>query len=270
MSRIIFAERIPTEESRFGRHILHDEQSRRYPYRSQRTGEFVTTLHARQAPVWNQGDLGACTGYAALGCVGTGIFYTSATNMLAAYLRPETAVGLYSEATHLDPWPGTYLPEDTGSDGLSVAKVLKSWGWISGYEHAFGLGSMIHALMSVPVIVGTNWYNSMDTPDESGLLRIGRSARVLGGHQYIADGVDVKEERIRITNSWGTDWGLGGSAWVSFKVMERLLKEQGDVTVFKPISEKAPTLMKLADPVLNAQQELWDGMKALAAQKGLS
>lgn len=103
--------------------------------------------------------MGSCTGNAAAGCLGTGQFWGQATQQTlsaadATHDEGE-AVKLYSAATALDQIKGTYPPDDTGSDGLSVAKACQNAGLISGYTHAFSLDALLSALSTQPVIVGT-------------------------------------------------------------------------------------------------------------------
>jgi hypothetical protein len=64
---------------------------------------------------------------------------------------------LYSDATKIDPWTGEWLPDDTGSDGLSIAKVLLTRGLISGYQHATTLEAALTALAQRPVMIGSSW-----------------------------------------------------------------------------------------------------------------
>ncbi|MEO0983130.1 MAG: C1 family peptidase [Pseudomonadota bacterium] len=42
-----------------------------------------------------------------------------------------------------------------------------------------------------------------------------------GGHAMLVVGYDLAQKMWLIRNSWGTDWGDGGHAWVSFDVMSR-------------------------------------------------
>jgi hypothetical protein len=100
-------------------------------------------------PILDQGALGSCTGNAAAGALGTDPLY----NTLPAGHPPldeDFAVRVYSAATKIDPWPGDYPPDDTGSDGLSAAKACKALGLIPGYLHATSLDGMQAALQDTP------------------------------------------------------------------------------------------------------------------------
>lgn len=247
LRRAVFT-RIPESPGagRLGRHIHHDPRSLRYRYRPRRGAELTSVRHVRHVPVLDQGDLGSCTGHAALGCIGTGALYAavSADNPSRptgnADRDGRLAVELYSAATRLDRWPGEWPPEDTGSDGLSVAKAAQRAGLISGYRHATSLEDALAALARQPVITGVPWYSSMDHPDSAGVVHITSDAFLRGGHEFVLDELDVERRLVGLTNSWGPDWGRGGRAYLPWSDFARLLGEDGDVTVFVPADHPAP------------------------------
>jgi hypothetical protein len=112
-----------------------------------------------------------------------------------------------------------------------VCKAAKQLGWISSYRHAFGIHSALRALTLRPVITGVNWYTSFDNPDQNGLVAIAPHAKVRGGHEVLADGIDEPNQLVWFWNSWGTSFGVGGRFCMSFDTWAQLLAEQGDVTV---------------------------------------
>src|SRR5918992_3670817 len=106
---------------RLGRHVQHDPRSLNYLVQAEAVSGLTSVRHKRHIPVLEQGDLGFCRGHAALGAVGSSPFF----EFLPDSLRPSTmdpgaakriAVQLYSVATGLDPFPGSWPPSDTGSD----------------------------------------------------------------------------------------------------------------------------------------------------------
>jgi hypothetical protein len=103
-------------------------------------------------------------------------------------LTEADAVTIYALATKLDPFPGTYPPDDTGSSGLAACKAAQRLGYISAYHHAFGIEHALRALQLGPVITGIDWYSSFDRPDSNGQIRIAGDVR--GGHEVEVYGYD--------------------------------------------------------------------------------
>lgn len=251
MTRTITKERLPYHPQ-LGRHVRHDSESRRYAYDTSGLA-LVSTKHTRRIPVLDQGQLGSCTGNAGIGCLGTDPFYATIPSRVqpllvaqGAYPFTEAgAVELYSDATAADDYPGQYPPTDTGSDGISIAKVLKAHGQISGYQHTFSLQDALLALTQTPFITGTNWYQGMFDADPDG--RVHPGGDLAGGHEYVADQLDVEQQRIWFTNSWGTGFGIDGRFYLTWDDFGTLLGQQGDVTVFTPLTQPAPTPTPVPD-----------------------
>jgi hypothetical protein len=143
-----------------GRHVNHDSRSRAYPVAPTAT-TLTAVRHAAYVGILDQGQLGSCTGNAGVGAIYRRPFSTESTSPWPYLPDEDGAVALYGEATKIDGYAGTYPPDDTGSDGLSVAKSLKAGGIVSGYLHAFTLESALLQLMSTPLITGITWYESM-------------------------------------------------------------------------------------------------------------
>jgi hypothetical protein len=205
-----------------GRHVEHDERSRAFEF--QTTSSPHTVLWHHDAPVLDQGDLGACTGNALAQWV------NCAENLGdRAPLTEADAVALYSAATRLDHIPGHYPPDDTGSSGLAVCKAGKRLGYLSAYHWTFSWDGFLRAMQHAPVIVGTVWYQGMFTPDHYDFLV--PSGGVAGGHEYLILGVDIENEFVTMLNSWGPTWGSSGRARIRFADFRSLLADQGDVTV---------------------------------------
>lgn len=210
-----------------GRHVEHDPLSRGYPAATAAAVRSVQWL--RRSPIFDQDKpkpLGSCTGNAAAGWLAT----DNAARLGRTDLTEQTAVEIYSKATHLDSIPGSYPPDDTGSSGLAVAKAMRALGLTTGpYRHAFGLQHALEALQSGPVLVGIEWLTDCDSPDPSGLVRY--SGTVRGGHEILADALDVTTQVVWFQNSWGTRWGRHGRFCMSISDFGRALSRQGDVTV---------------------------------------
>ena len=243
---------------RLGRHVNHDPRSRRFPVRAPAV-PITSVRHERHVPIFDQGNVGSCTGNAAIGCTATGPFFATVdANESATYpLTEGGAVLVYGAATAIDSYAGTYPPDDTGSDGLSVAKVLKSAGWISGYEHAFSLTDGLTALMTRPLIVGVNWMEDMFSPDRNGVAH--PTGAVAGGHEFVWDSYDAETSLCGFTNSWGEGWGAAGRFFMLANEWEKLLAQDGDITSFVPTTDPEPIPQPTNDPgdVLWAATKQW-------------
>jgi len=249
----------PTDR-RLGRHVNHDPRSRRFPVRLPAV-PITSVRHERHIPIFDQGNLGSCTGNAAVGCMGTGQFFATVdANEQAQFpLTEGGAVLVYGAATAIDSYAGTYPPDDTGSDGLSVAKVLKTAGWISGYEHAFSIADGLTALMSRPLIVGVNWMDDMFSPDINGIVH--PTGGIAGGHEFVWDSYDAGTSLCGFTNSWGKGWGAAGRFFMLANEWEELLAQDGDVTSFVPSTVAPPQPQPTTDP----GDVLWGATKGWSA-----
>lgn len=208
-----------------GRHVEHDPRSRQYAAR--RAVQPRSVLWTHRAPVLDQGSLGSCTGNALAQCLNTTKFVESRPRR--RYLDEQMARLLYSKATALDNFPGQWPTQDTGSSGLGVAKAGVQLGYLSGYDHAFGFDHFAATLALQPVIVGTNWYSGMFDPASTGFVT--PTGQLVGGHEYLALGINQPGRYITFLNSWSDGWGLKGRFRMAFDDFAALLNEQGDVTV---------------------------------------
>ena len=185
--------------------------------------------------ILDQGHLGSCTGNAGTGALGTEPFYTAVgKGVLPApddtAGAEEFAVQLYSDSTRIDGYPGVYPPDDTGSSGLAVCKVLKHRGLIPKYRWARSAYGFIRLLQDGPVLQGMPWYNAFFDPDPNGFIdsdRYWSSSGLAGGHEVEALGVeldddDVLDSVILYANSWGETWGDAGRFRMRLRTYEAL------------------------------------------------
>lgn len=231
-----------------GRNIDHDPRSRAFAHKASGRA-LVSVKHTRRIPILNQGDLGSCTGNAATGALGTDPVFRG-LQPADGPLVEAFAVGIYSDATKVDEYAGTYPPTDTGSSGLAVGKVCKARGYISGYRHAFSVDDALDALQDGPVLTGVSWHTGMDSPTETGLVSIAGAVR--GGHEFVADSYDADLKLVGFSNSWGDQWGAAGRFYMHADDWGTLLDDHGDVTVFVPNGQPAPT----ADPDVVLWQQI--------------
>lgn len=233
---------LPGAPYRLGRHVRHDSRSRAYRVWLPAGTEIRDAEWTRRIGILNQGRIGSCTGNAGTGALGTDTAAEPGWAIVQGRPLDEAyAVQLYSDATAIDDAPGQYPPDDTGSDGLSIAKVLRARGVVSSYSHAFGLGDVLAGLQLGPVMLGTAWHEAMFTPDRNGEVHIG--GQVAGGHEYVARILDTERRMVGCDNSWGASWGIAGSFWLSWDTLGELLADDGDATVLHPaaVTPPAPT-----------------------------
>ena len=215
----------------FGRSYISDDRDKKYLI----TDKFsellkisrVSTSRYWMADGWwgDQKDTPQCVGYAWAHWLEDGPVEQSG---IPPIVKPQF---IYSNAQKLDEWSGENY------DGTSVrggVKYLKSINKVSSYYWAFDLQSLITTVLNLgPVVIGTNWYEGMFYPNTKGIIR--STGRLAGGHAYVINGVDTKTKMFRLKNSWGRLWGQKGHAYISFKDMERLIKEQGEICLAKEI-----------------------------------
>jgi hypothetical protein len=189
----------------------------------------------RMLPVLDQGQLGSCTGNAGTGALGTQPYYDAyGRSALGASADPASgeqfAAQLYEAATVVDGTPGVYPPDDTGSSGLAICKVLKSRGTIPGYRWARSAYGFLRLLQDGPVLQGMPWYKAFFHPDAQGFVDSDpqwSTSGVAGGHEIEAvavelDTKDAFSSVITYVNSWGTGWGDSGRFRMRLRTYEQL------------------------------------------------
>ena len=255
-----------------GRHVEHDPRSLAFAHGVLPKTVIKSVDWTRRVPIFDQGQLGSCTGNAATGLVGTDSAARTGLTTVALSgddtrwpVDEDLAVEVYKLATTLDSISGAYPPDDTGSSGIGAAKALKKLGLATGYTHAFSLDALKSALQSGPVMVGTVWLNSMFDPTPAGNITVDRNSEVAGGHEYVLSAYDAGSRQFRLDNSWSESWGVRGSAWVAEADMQWLLSQQGDVTVPvwatvpSPPPAPTPSPAPAVDPRLVQAAQLMSG-----------
>ena len=222
---------------RLGRNVNHDSRSMLFRVHAQPARALVSVTHERRVPVFDQGDLGSCTGNAAVGAVGTAPLFDGLPRHSSQPRRAARGQGVLGR--HGAGRCTRHVPTDRHRQRRPQrGEGLKNLGLISGYLHATDVTTMQTALQDTPVIVGVNWYEGFDNPDHNGLVSI--SGQVRGGHEFEVVGLDLEKKLFLAVNSWGPGWGVNGHFSFSFDTMAQLLSEQGDCTQLLPLTVPAP------------------------------
>jgi hypothetical protein len=192
----------------------------RRPARDERDQGFVLRPSVPARPpealwrLWwigDQGDLPYCVGYA---------WHALLRAAPLVQAKPGPA-RIYHQAQQRDEWPG----EDY--EGTSVrggAKAVKAAGQLKSYGWAFDLETVLNWLgTNGPVVLGTNWYAGMFSPDQTGLIV--PNGELVGGHAYLAIGYDDATGLLLCQNSWGPEWGLNGRFKIRYADADALVHE---------------------------------------------
>ena len=160
----------------------------------------------------DQGDEGACVGF------GWGAWHNCKPKGWQNQVDNRYAFGWYNRAQELDPWPGTNY---SGTTVRAGAKVAKERGLLDTYVWADSIEAMDTWLLTKgPIVVASNWYNSMDDISPSGWVNVDINSGVRGGHCYLLYG--KKSGIYYFQNSWGDWYGDGGSFYMTQEEMETL------------------------------------------------
>jgi len=191
-----------------------------------------------QVPVLDQGDDGACTGFG----LATVANYLLARRKVEPDPTPVSPRMLYELARRYDEWPGENY---SGSSARGAMKAWhkhgvcseKAWPYVATRRSPPGLTqvrisdaiqrplgayfrvnhkdlvAMHSALAEVGVLYATGLvHDGWERVGPQGLIPY--SKQNLGGHAFAIVAYDA--QGFWIQNSWGTDWGLGGFACLTY------------------------------------------------------
>jgi hypothetical protein len=219
--------RIEQQDERLGRHVVHDERSRGFAFQAEAPPKRDITLRVYNPRPLPSQTIGCCTGVdQAVKC------NTVGTRVKGVVLDMDDAVRIYSRATQIDPFPGTWPPVDSGSSGLAACKAAVEAGWISRYEWIFdGPPGILAALAAGhPVGVGSWWYSSQFSPDPAtGLVQV--TGRKAGGHEWTVIGYRKKYDAFVGQCWWGQGFGKNGRFLIRRNDLADLLSDDGDAHI---------------------------------------
>lgn len=184
--------------------------------------------HTSRRMPFNQYDTPRCVAFASRGVLDSGLV----VNMGG----PDPAT-IYTEAQKRDEIPGENYD---GTTARGAMEYLKERGYIERYVWCWDIVAMSAWLRSKqgPVLLGINWYASFDDPPKDSILRLPKTSWIRGGHEVYATGRNESRGLTRCINSWGKVYGDNGRFWIPDEVLDRLMREDGDVVT--------PTELKVA------------------------
>lgn len=177
----------------------------------------------------DQGSEGACTGFGAAHVL-------ASTPSGQKDITNEVAQQIYHQARREDEWAGEDYDGSSVNGAMHAARTLgriSSWRWITTQ------GELLHALSyHGSVEVGSQWFEGMWEPDENGFLHA--VGKVIGGHAYCVSGYRRtpfnQSLEYWIDNSWGSNWGLDGGAWLAAVDAHKLWFIGGEVALPKKVT----------------------------------
>jgi hypothetical protein len=211
-----------------GRRFAPDDRDRRFSMQATVFPHPALPPRPRQRPynlgmTLDQGATSQCVGYSCRDKL------ASAPFMVHVDQGP-SAFEIYTGAQKVDEWPG----EDY--DGTSVRggfKFLQQTGYLSSYVWAASLEDCVRFLRDGygTLVLGTNWYDRMFTPDEHGFVSL--AGPIAGGHAYHCFWAVPEREEFWCKNSWGPSWGIElhkrpGCFKLRYADFARLLSEDGE------------------------------------------
>lgn len=204
---------------KFDRVAKFDDRSRDYPVRAVIQRDQPRSYTWRCGQYLDQGQEGACVGF--------GWTHEIAARPNEHFVNNLLAERIYNRAKQIDEYEG----EDyDGTSVLAGVKAATEEGFYSGYRWAFGLQDVLLALAwKGPVVIGVNWYVGMYDTDKLGYLH--PVGDLIGGHCTLLTGINVKQQNVRVHNSWGPSWGRGGDAFLSWTDLGKLLADQGEACI---------------------------------------
>lgn len=203
-------------------------------------GRRLTTLKtvrwdSPNQPILDQGEVGACTGFAVANLLNMPAFARNRHRVKSGYMNNGDGLSFYHLATVRDGFRGTYPPIDTGSTGTAAAGGAKSLGYWTYYGHTFSMSSFLANLQTQPVMMGTLWTRGMMDPDRNGVIHV--TGDIDGGHEWAACRYNASTHMVGGLNQWTREWGLSGRFWIPADEVAWLLAkaQSGDVVVPRPI-----------------------------------
>lgn len=215
---------VPQLDHRLGRQKVQDPRSRAFAMgvpidKAAWTNKLIRIYDPPTNPNQCHGE---CTG-----CANAMMLNSDHNRHPRQVLNMNYAHKVYTTASRLDPFEGSWPPIDTGSSGLAAAQAAQKLGVGGEYRWLFGgADEVVQTIMNGRVVsVGTWWYQGMMTRDS--LLNIAPLGPRVGGHQYVVRGYNKVKDSV-VIRCW---WGDYRDAYLKRDHLNDLILEGGDAHV---------------------------------------
>lgn len=215
---------VKQERPYLGRQRVHDSRSKAFPAgavvdRSKWKSKSIQIFDPRKNPNQCHSE---CTG-----CAKAMEFNAVGNRVKGVTLNMDNAHEFYHLATTLDPFTGSWPPDDTGSSGLAAAKAAQKLGFGGEYRHVFnGADGVVQLIQEGRVVnIGTWWYEGLFHPSPTGIVE--PTGPKVGGHQFIARAYDVVFDLVTI-RCW---WGSYRDVRIKREHLNELILDQGDAHI---------------------------------------
>lgn len=198
-------------------------------------------LTANCPPVYDQGQLGSCTGNGVAGvlqfdALKEGLADSSTPSRLFIYYNERVIEGTVKSDSGAQIRDGIKTVAAAGAcdetlwpyDIAKFATKPKAACYTAAKKHRAIVYSRVGQTLSqmkgclaagYPIVFGFTVYDSFESPDvaKTGVVPMPAAGEaVLGGHCVVAVGYDDSSQRFTIRNSWGTGWGKAGYATMPY------------------------------------------------------
>lgn len=196
-------------------------------------------LRAADAPIYDQGELGSCTGNG----IARIIQYIQKAlfpSRLFIYYNERALEGTVDEDAGANIRDGIKSVATIGVCSESICPYDISQFTVKPSDEAYAAAQKdivteYLALKSLediknclaqgfPVVFGTEVFESFEGPEASGSGEIHMPAageQVLGGHCMVIVGFDDTKSQVIVANSWGTSWGASGYCFIPYAYIEK-------------------------------------------------
>jgi C1A family cysteine protease len=225
------------------RHQLPDARDKLYAPRLTATPPAEYDLRPTMPPVYDQGQLGSCTGNAIAGAMeyerdrqGLSDFVPS---RLFIYYNERALEGTVSNdagavikdgikvVNREGVCPETLWPYDIAMFAVQPARrcyVAATADRLVQYEAIQTLGDLKDAISSdLAVVFGFTVYESFESPEvaKTGIMPMAdpKKESMVGGHAVLAVGYSDPNSHVIVRNSWGRSWGDAGYFYMPYQYM---------------------------------------------------